>query len=248
MRARPLITAALIAAAVACREETPTSPASQTPFVEALSPTSLEGVVGEIAPVAPVVRITDRGTGKPLPNVAVIFVPVNGGSVTNDRVVTDSLGIARAVEWRFGTRAGVSGLAVWAFGGPRVSFRATLKPGAPVRVSNPDTADEVRLVGDSRDVWLSVTDRFYNAIPSIEVQLHAVGPSGRVSQSTAMTDYYGFVIVKDWAVDSVPGLNTLTLSIDGVELEVLRVTGVDPVTVKWYSLEELRITDEPLPP
>jgi hypothetical protein len=91
-------------------------------------------------------------------------------------------------------------------------------------------------------------DRFNNSLPATEVQLRTVGSSGRVSEWKVTTDGFGTAIVKDWALDSVPGLNTLALSVDGVELKVLRVTGIDPSTVKWYRLEELRTTDKSIPP
>ena len=241
MRTRVLITTALIAV-MACKDESPTSPSPDTPLVEALSPISMEGVVGATAATVPAVRLTDKRTGAPLSNIPVYFIPQDGGSVTTGHTTTDADGIARAGEWTFGPRTGTSELWVEAFGTHWFSFRATLKPDVPSRLFTYDTVDRVRLVGDVSDVWLIVQDAFLNLIPNIELKVSIVAASGSVIESTQVSDDHGYAVVR-WTLDSMPGINSLTVTVPGVEPFVLKARGVDPATVKWYDLESLSLSD-----
>src|SRR6266568_8899215 len=107
---------AVLIALNACRSDTATSPTAESgkPEVEAVTQTSISAIVGTVASPAPVVRVTDNKTHKPLANVPVEFrVYTGGGSVTNGSVVTDATGLASPGEWRFMTRPGLCSLAVY---------------------------------------------------------------------------------------------------------------------------------------
>src|SRR5437764_11112007 len=89
-----------------CGSDSTTSP-PPTANVEAVTQTSISGIVGAAASPAPVVRVSDSNTHQPLPNIPVEFrVVTGGGSIANNRVVTDAKGQASPGEWRFGTLPG----------------------------------------------------------------------------------------------------------------------------------------------
>ena len=238
MHSRVLITTTLIAV-MACNGESPTSPSPDAPLIEALTPISLEGVVGATAATVPAVRLTNKRTGAPLSNIPVYFVPQNGGGVATGHTTTDADGVARAGEWTFSTRAGTNELWVEAFGTHWLSFRATVNPDVPARIFTYDQVERVRVVGDVSDVWLSVQDQFQNPNPNIELTVSMVGASGTVTDLKLVSNREGYAVVSAWTLDSMPGINSLTASIPGIEPTVIKARGVDPATVKWYNLESL---------
>jgi hypothetical protein len=243
MSVRTAITLALIGAALGCASEPPTQPASSiaAPVFEALAPLRTEGIVGQRSAISPAIRITDREDGRPLAGVEVMFVPSAGGDVTERRVKTDADGIARAGEWTFGTNTRLSGeLGVLVYGTIQMRFLAALKPDVPHHIGSYTARERLGLIGDVDDVWLIVMDRFDNPIPGVELTLNFISASGAVTNSTLVTDQYGGAIVKGWTLDSLPGVNSLSVSTQGVTLAVFQARGVDPASVKWYSLDSAR--------
>jgi len=60
---------------------------------------------GTAVALPPIVEVRDSA-GRPIPNIAVTFSPVGGGSVTNSQVVTNSAGQASAGAWTLGGTVG----------------------------------------------------------------------------------------------------------------------------------------------
>src|SRR6266550_3692975 len=110
----PLAVATLLVLS-ACRSDSTTSPVEEgRPEAEAVTQTSISGIVGAVASPAPVVRLSDSKTHKPLAKIPVEFrVVLGGGYITNAIVITDSAGLASPGDWTFGTRPGVSSLGVY---------------------------------------------------------------------------------------------------------------------------------------
>ena len=79
MKCHAIVVAGLVAANMGCSGDSPSAPRSDQPRVEALSRTTLTGIVGALSPVAPAVRVSDGRTGKPQANVPVrFFLPASG--------------------------------------------------------------------------------------------------------------------------------------------------------------------------
>src|SRR6478672_7175938 len=123
----PLAVATLLALH-GCGSDSTTSPVAQaTTEVEPVTQTSISGIVGAAASPAPVVRVSDSKTHKPLAKIPVEFrVILGGGYITNAIVITDSAGLASPGDWTFGTTPGVSSLGVYLSGVFALSFKATL--------------------------------------------------------------------------------------------------------------------------
>jgi hypothetical protein len=242
MRGQTLITTAIVAVAMGCGGDSPTSPESpKSPelVVEALTPTSIQDTVGRSVAVLPAVRITDRRTGAPLPNIKVLFIPVSGGRLTEGVVLTDALGVARAGEWNLPRQPGVVGLQVWTDGRNYLEFHATVVADVPARLSTWTRSERLGLIGEISDVFLEVQDRFSNPLSNIELKVRTIDANGTVTDSSIFSNAYGLAVVNGWTLGPIPGVNSLTITVSGIEPLVLRATSVDPSTVKWYTLESL---------
>lgn len=169
LAARPLAALAAFVTMSACGGDRVTAPveahASSAMVAAALVTADGDNQVGDPSgalPIAPSVRLL-TGAGRPVPNIAVTFVPDGGsGAVARRTVVTDSTGYASAGVWTLGVGATQSLVASSsALPGRAVTFRATLRP------SQFDIT--VRFVGDGgtarqREAFASAVARWRRVI------------------------------------------------------------------------------------
>src|SRR5947207_952341 len=176
------LAAAILLALHGCGSDSTTSPPVDptTNEVEAVTQTSISGIVGAVASPAPVVRVTDSKTHKPLANVTVEFrVVTGGGSVANGIVATDAMGLASPDGWTFMTRPGVCSVGVYLNGRFTVLFAATLSVDVPARIDPSTQADQAALSGRSVDgPAVAVRDRFNNPVSGVVVSFTVADGGG----------------------------------------------------------------------
>jgi hypothetical protein len=176
-------------------------------------------VVGEAAPVAPSVRITNQNQ-TPVPNVAVTFaVASGGGQVSSGSTTTNASGIATAGSWTMGTTPGPNTLTATATGinGSPVTFTATAIAGAPKTITKQagdnQTASPTEAVAVKPAV--KVVDQFGNPVAGVTVTFAVASGGGSVTAGTATTGADGVATVGDWILGANEGANTLTATVAG---------------------------------
>lgn len=249
---RLLIVAAFVGMQAACSGDSATAPGSgnppdsaqiiDEPKIEALTPTSIIGIVGELSPVTPAIRVTGARTGKPLANIPVQFVLYGGGTLSSPLVTTDSLGIARAGDWRFGEKVGGIQISVALNGSTvpsDVSFVATLKHGAPQHLRHVASPEQAAIAGHTIDeLPVAVEDQFGNRIPGVDVQFSIIEGGGTLVARDATTDPSGVAVAKGWRLGVTPGSNRMIARSGGIAIE-FRAEGLDEATLRWYELESI---------
>jgi hypothetical protein len=241
MRKQFFTAAAFISMALGCSDGPPTAPPPATAplaSVEALTPTNMgEGVVGHIADVAPVVRVRDKKTGKPLAGAKVSFLAVGGGVARNTNVVSDSDGIASSGAWEYRRTPGQSELYVWVNGAFSLSFKATVRADAPSSLFSTEPLERLGVVGDTVALSVFVLDRFDNALANVEVTFTVVEGSGTLRAGKTVSNQSGKAEIPGWALSL--GANTLSVGVSGAEMLVFHALAVDYAAVKWFVLDSL---------
>jgi hypothetical protein len=228
-----------------CSGDRTTSPTTEPvrTAVEAVTPTLIDGVVGKLASPAPVIRITDSKTHKPLANITVEFRAINGGSVATFSAVTDSTGLASPGAWTLGPRVGPSYLGAYINGQSALIFTAMLKPDIPGQLIASTSTDQAGLSGSSvAGPIVYVRDKFGNAVSGITVTF-AIGDAltQSLDRSLWTSDATGRAVSGVLKLGSTPGPTHITASIPGVESVVFNMQILDPATIKWYSLDTVRV-------
>jgi len=247
----PLTVATLLALS-ACSSDLTTNPILErrSPEVEAVTKTSISGIVGAVASPAPVIRVTDGNTHKPLANVIVEFrVIAGGGSVANGSVATDAMGLASPGEWTFMTRPGVCSVGVYLNGRLTVLFAATLSADVPARIDPLTPTDQAALAGYSVDgPAVVVRDRFNNPVPKAAVSFAVTDGDGMLGTKSQATSDDGFARSGSWNLSTTPGHNRAVASVAGLDAVVFNAESLDPATIKWYELDSVRVGLQSLPP
>jgi hypothetical protein len=207
------LTLALVALMViGCRGATepkviPT-PASLPTTLEALTPTTLAGIVGTDVDPAPSVRLKDQ-YGHPMPNVEVIFqyygVTPAGGPIRTTRVPTDINGAA-TVGWTLGTAVGAYVVAATTPTLIGVVFTATAHAGPVARITA--LGNGQRGAAGRMLTWpLSVraVDAFGNTVPGAMVLFTVLSGGGSVTGGTAFTGSTGVATSGPWTLGMVLG-------------------------------------------
>jgi hypothetical protein len=231
--------------------ETSTSPAVDpaTTVVEAVTQTSISGIVGAAASPAPVVRLSDSKTHQPLPNIPVEFrVVTDGGYVTNAIVATDAKGQASPGEWRFATRPGSSALSVYLNGTYKLQFTATLLTDVPAQLVAAAPTDQASLPGESvQGPSVNVRDQFDNPVSGILVSFTVTDGGGALEKSEATT-VNGFAGSSKWTLGTSTGHDRVLASAAGLTPVVFNAEALDPTSIKWYELDSVRSGSASLPP
>ena len=172
--------------------------------------------VGAAVAIAPTVRVTDAH-GNPVSGVIVSFA--GDGSTGNASDATDASGIASAGSWTLSTTAGPDTLTATATGlsGSPVTFGATGTAGPATTVSPAGGDGQTAPAGTEVAVApsVSVTDQYGNAVSGVSVSFAASG-DGVVGNDTDLTDAAGIASCGSWTLDSTPGDDTLTATVDGL--------------------------------
>jgi hypothetical protein len=234
-RAR-FVVATVVWSSAACFQDFSTAPEPAGRVLEHVSSAFAEGPAGG-AVASPTVRLVERVSRKPIPNIDVEFLPrPQSGSIANVVVRTDADGIARAGAWTLPVQAGAAVLDVRA-DGLSISFSATVKPGDPVALK----------VLDSTIAWIAgeaapepvvvVMDRYGNPIDGASVAFAVTHGGGRVSRTEAATMKGGRASPGAWTLGATPGVNVLMATFADAPAVTFRTLGLDRASFVWYELE-----------
>src|SRR5688572_31210166 len=125
-KSRVLGAAACIVAA-GCTSSTEQSQALTPTTLEALTSTSLAGIVGTAVSPAPTVRVKDRN-GHPMQGVQVFFTVTAGGGTPRSASTRTDAGGTASVAWSLGWKPGANSVIASA-GNASVAFSATAETG-----------------------------------------------------------------------------------------------------------------------
>lgn len=175
--------------------------------------------VGEAAPVAPSVRITNQNQ-TPVPNIAVTFtVASGGGQITGGSTTTNANGVATVGGWTMGTAPGPNTLTASATGvnGSPVTFAATATAGAPKTITKQAGDNQTGIPTEAVAVKpaVKVVDQFANPIAGIAVTFAVASGGGSVTGGAATTGADGVATAGDWTLGANQGANTLTATVSG---------------------------------
>ncbi len=218
--------------------------------VNAVSQTSISGIVGAVASPAPQIRVTDSVTHEPLANVPVEFRIVDGvGRVTGGNTMTDAAGLASPGAWTFGTTAGFCHLKVFVNGTARLSFTATLKADVADHLVPSLDLTEAALAGSSIDGPLVVVvDKFSNRVSGTLVSFAIVDGGGTLEMTSAKASADGLARAGVWKIGSTPGRNRAIATLGRADTTGFDVEGLDAATIKWYQVDTVRDGSRAFPP
>jgi adhesin/invasin len=194
--------------------------------------------VGEVVPIPPAVRLTDR-FGNPVAGVQIVFsVAAGGGSLTGATQMTGADGVAAVGSWTLGAVPGPNGLAATAAGpgiaGNPTSFTATATTGPPAAIQAQAGDAQTARVGTAVPVppAVLVRDRFGNPAPNLAVTFAVTAGGGSVTGGSATTGADGIATVGSWILGPNPGPNALTATAAGSGIQgnpvTFTATGIAP--------------------
>lgn len=162
------------------------------------------------------IRVTDTA-GRPLGDIPVRWVALDGGTVTPLAPRTDSLGEAR-VEWTLSNRSGTQRLRAQVGATravPPLVLTASAKAGAPATAWIVGGNGQTGTVGAplTKKVAIKVLDQAGNTVPSAVVSFAPV--RGSVADSAVMADTSG-VARAIWTLDREPGAHSMSVRVEGV--------------------------------
>lgn len=173
--------------------------------LNAVSPTSLTGVVGTLLVSTPAVRATDAD-GRVLSGIEVSFT-TNGDDVIGQRTVTtDSSGTASVGQWKLGVKPGAHTVTARS-GGLAIVFTATANAG-PVASLLPVEGDwQTAEVGGTLPAPLIVraVDAFANPVRGAVVSFSVQKGGGSIGSDSAVTGSDGMVSVSTWRLGDESG-------------------------------------------
>lgn len=177
------------------------------------------GVAGQVAPVVPVVLVTDKFLN-PVEGVAVAFeVAPGGGSVGLGRTLTSASGEASAGRWLLGTGVGLHALRATLPDMPLVSavlFEATTVAGPPAALRLETDATIAGAAGStvSPPPRVRLLDAYGNPVIGRTVRFSA--SAGTLTGATVATDGEGVAQLGGWVLPTAIGQATLTIAADSV--------------------------------
>lgn len=175
----------------------------------AVAATTLPGEIG--------LRLADT-TGRPLADVPVSWVALDGGSIRDTDARTDSLGEAHA-RWTLGNRSGSQRLRVQVGSGralPPMTLkaRATAGPLAQASIASGDNQKATVNAELRKPIVVRAVDKLGNPVPGARVTL--MPQQGSVGDSVAVTDSTGTAAVR-WTLARSVGAHRLTARVEGLE-------------------------------
>lgn len=162
-------------------------------------------------------RLTDS-TGRALGDVPVSWVALDGGSIGDADVRTDSLGEARA-RWTLGNTSGSQRVRV-RIGSGRVLAPVTLKaiatagPLAQASIASGDNQKAAVNAELKKPIVIRAVDKLGNPVPDARLTLQP--QQGTVGDSVAVTDSTGTATVR-WTLARSVGAHRLTARVEGLE-------------------------------
>ena len=203
--------------------------------IAALDTGQLADIGAKLArPVA--IRVTDTA-GRPLTDVPVTWVALDGGTLTPLSPRTDSLGEAR-VEWTLSNRAGRQRVRA------QVGTTRAVPPVVIAASAKPGTASTAWIVGGNtqtgtvgaalaKKVAIKVLDHAGNPVPSAVVYFAPV--QGSVADSAIMADTTGIARVL-WRLDREPGPHSMSVRVEGIARPLIVSATARPGTASAIEL------------
>jgi hypothetical protein len=172
--------------------------------------------IGAKLPRPVAIRVTDTA-GRPLSDIPVSWVALDGGTLAPLAPRTDSLGEAR-VEWTLSNRAGIQRVRA------QVGLTRAVPPVVLTASAKAGTAETAWIVGGNtqtgtvgaplaKKVAIKVLDRAGNAVPSAVVYFAPV--RGSVADSAVMADTSGIARAV-WTLDREPGAHSMSVRVEGI--------------------------------
>ena len=176
-------------------------------------------VVGETAPVAPSVKVSNQNAA-PIAGIAVTFaVTGGGGQATGLSATTNAQGIATAGAWTMGTAVGANTMTATAAGvnGSPLTFTVNANAGPAKNITKQGGDNQTGSPADFVAVKPSVkvTDQYANPVAGVAVTFAVASGGGSVTGGTATTGADGVATVGNWSLGPNQGANTLTATIAG---------------------------------
>lgn len=221
----------------ACFQDFTTPPATTDRVLEHVSPAFSEASAGTVLP-SPTVRLMERDSRKPIPDVRVEFLlRPQSGSIATVVTRTDANGIASAGMWTLPVQAGSAVLDVQAEG-LRISFTATVKAGEPVALKVVDSTIAWIAGKAAPDPVVMVVDRHGNPIDGASVAFAVTYGGGLLVKAEAVTTKGGGKASPGgWLLGSTPGENVLKATFADAPAVTFRILGLDSAAFVWYDLE-----------
>jgi WD40 repeat protein len=175
--------------------------------LEALTATSLTGIVGtEVAPV-PTVRVSNHA-GRPVTGIEVFFEFMETGSaIKNASNRTNTEGIATVGWWWLGTKAGAYTIRARLGKTAAIAFQAIAEPGPAAQIVAMGGDNQGGLAGATLDpLRLLVSDSYSNPVPRVPVTFAVISGGGSIDGSAVLTDSLGIATSAAWILGPVVGI------------------------------------------
>ncbi len=251
--ARSLLAVVLVLVLPACNLDVATEPVAADGVlrIEAVSPTQVQGTVGEsINPVPTVVVRNEKGQA--VAGAKLIFIalnrsdPAHADFLTNPNAITDSRGFATPGAWKLGTLPGVHALEARLVdphyfrsdSGRVVTFKAAAKAAAAEALSigrfppGPDGLPG----GEMPTPFFRVIDRFGNGVGGVTVTFTVIAGGGSLAKTQVQSSLGGHASAGEWTLGPQPGPNSLVASAQNLASVTFSTRALDVGRVTWYDL------------
>ncbi|MFL5450253.1 MAG: Ig-like domain-containing protein [Gemmatimonadales bacterium] len=190
--------------------------------MDGVEPLTYEGTVNSPVSPGPSVMVKDAA-GNGVPGIEVTFTPNRNSSVSPEVATTNEQGLAQ-VSWTLGTTANVQytlTARIEASPVPSVRFTATARAGAAGRLRISTQPSSITQSGTpfAQQPVLQTVDENGNPTAQPGIMVTAAvssGPSGTLTNQTAITDANGQAAFSGLAVTGVAGNYTLSFSAPGL--------------------------------
>lgn len=224
MRVRSQLPIAAVLLLAACQSGEPTG--SQGPRALVLG-TAVSATASVGSTLSPTFLVQDAA-GQPVAGVPVAIAVSQGlGQVAGAPTVSGA-GATAAGVWTLGSTPGPQTLTIVVANVPPLVITVLAVPGAAQQITL-DTVPTVGQVGAATPlpVVARVIDAFNNPVPQQSVTFAVTAGHGRLEgPAVGVTDAAGRVRAPVWTLDSLAGVNTLALSVEGLPVVTASVTTV----------------------
>ncbi len=168
--------------------------------------------VGTMVATQPSVRVVDAYGNAIASGVTVTFsITAGDGTLANETVVSDNLGVATLGSWTLGTLIGANTLTATATGLSGTSFTATAIAGPPavLAVASGDGQSAPAQTAVRNPPTVLVTDVYDNPCAGVVVSFTIVSGGGTVTGPSATSNAQGLASVGAWLLGRSVGLNEL---------------------------------------
>ena len=202
--------------------DTPTPSEPPPPRIlrmEATTPTSLTGVVGDEVDPAPAVRVTDDD-GIPVADVFISFTLAGSGHIERNGTLTDVNGLATVARWTLGVAPHTATVSARAQGLPEILFTASALAG-PVAKLVAMVGDEQ--VGNSGEILpelptVRVSDRFSNPLSNVAVSFEVLTGNGVLERTQSLSDAQGIASPGAWTLGPAGGAQQIAARTHGLSV------------------------------